>query len=411
MSTLTFIYIVLAISHYVIQLSLSLIYQYSFVKFKIRPSEKQSVLILIPGYKENSKSLIKTIESCKNSLLSSKFVDLQNSQIIYVEDDKPNANYKSVKDYFQKESSVNIQIISNGTNLGKREAQWAGYQAAEFIPDFVLTVDSDTFLRPSAVDHLICSFNSQEVGAVTGNITIVKKRNTLQHLISLRYFLAFNQERASQSIFGEVLCCSGPLTMYRGKLLDSLFERYINQTYQGKKCTFGDDRHLTNLVLQSGYKTKYDADAIAATSAPSNIKTYLKQQYRWSKSFFREALYSARHILFSKYKVGSKEGSVFFRLYSFWEILIGTLLPLLLLGNIVEMIVKTTIDPFTPVRYVAVIFLMAYLRAIYGMFTDNLNPKDWYFAYPLYAVINLFLLIPIRIKALFTLTHTEWGTR
>ncbi len=407
MSTISLIYIVLAISHYVIQLILSILYQYTLVKSKVIPNEKKSVLIIIPGYKEDYKSLIKTIESCKNAFLSSKFADLNKSQIIYIEDDAPNSNYQQVKEYFQESSPINIQITCNGKNLGKREAQWTGYQVAGFIPDYILTVDSDTFLRPSAIDHLLCSFNKEEVGAVTGNITIVKKRNTLQHLISLRYFLAFNQERASQSIFGEVLCCSGPLTMYRGYILDNLFERYISQEYAGKKCTFGDDRHLTNLVLESGYKTKYDAFAIASTGAPATIKTYLKQQYRWSKSFFREAFYSAKNILISR----SSQGRLFFRFYSFWEILIGTALPLLLLANIVEMMFKTVIDPFTPIRYVAVIFLIAYFRAVYGMLNDNLNPKDWYFAYPLYAVVNLFLLIPIRIKALFTLADTRWGTR
>ena len=41
------------------------------------------------------------------------------------------------------------------------------------------------------------------------------------------------------------MCCSGPFSAFRGELIRKLKDEYVDQSFLGEACTFGDDRHLT----------------------------------------------------------------------------------------------------------------------------------------------------------------------
>ena len=118
--------------------------------------------------------------------------------------------------------------------------------------------------------------------------------------------MAFNVERACQSYFGCVQCISGPLGMYRNALLQRFLEPWYHQTFLGSRCSFGDDRHLTNRVLSFGFKTKFTARSQCQTETPTRYLRWLNQQTRWSKSYFREWLYNAlwfhKHSLWMTYE-------------------------------------------------------------------------------------------------------------
>ena len=156
------------------------------------------------------------------------------------------------------------------------------------------------------------------MGAITGDVGVTNARkNLLTRLIGMRYWVAFNQERAAQSFFRSVLCCSGPLAGYRRSVLERVWDRYIVQSYRGVACTYGDDRHLTNLVLDAGFDTLFVPSAHAITYAPEGIRGYLRQQLRWNKSFYRELLWTLPFMLRrSPYVV--------------FDVLVQTMLPLLL---------------------------------------------------------------------------------
>ena len=66
---------------------------------------------------------------------------------------------------------------------------------------------------------------------------------------------------------------------------------WILQSFLGKETTFGDDRHLTNRILSLGHKTGYTHLAFCDSDTPAGYVRWVKQQTRWSKSFFREAFW------------------------------------------------------------------------------------------------------------------------
>jgi len=58
--------------------------------------------------------------------------------------------------------------------------------------------------------------------------------------------------------------------------------------------------------------------------------------------------------------------------------------------------------------YISVLIGVALVRGIYGF----MRTKDYnFFMFPLYAILHIFLLIPLRFYALLTLKNSGWGTR
>ncbi|KFO36527.1 Hyaluronan synthase 1 [Fukomys damarensis] len=172
---------------------------------------------------------------------------------------------------------------------------YTAFKALGDSVDYVQVCDSDTRLDPMALLELVRVLDEDpRVGAVGGDVRILNPLDSwVSFLSSLRYWVAFNVERACQSYFRCVSCISGPLGLYRNNLLQQFLEAWYNQKFLGTHCTFGDDRHLTNRMLSMGYATKYTSRSRCYSETPSSFLRWLSQQTRWSKSYFREWLYNA----------------------------------------------------------------------------------------------------------------------
>ncbi len=257
-------------------------------------SEKKldyKVGISVAVFNEELKDFEKMLKSCLNQ-------NHRNLHIYIVEDGSQNqSEIRKLSKKYQKEGHP---IFFHGfrKNKGKREAMHKSFLAMEKDEvDFVVTIDSDTVLEKSAIRILLSTITSNEkYGSVTGHVLSrnILTGNILQKMIGIRYLMAFNWERASQSNFGEVNCNSGPLTIYRMGLISHVKEKFVTQTFMSKRTTYGDDRHLTNRILALGYKTAYQPFAYAFTDTPSKYKVYMKQQLRWSKSYIRELMWQFR---------------------------------------------------------------------------------------------------------------------
>ncbi len=272
-----------------------------------------------------------------------------------------------------------------------------GFDAAD--GDYILGVDSDTIIwDTSAVRTLLGTFGTDErIGAVTGEVSVENNHhNLLTRLIGLRYWMAFNQERAPQSLFGVVSCCSGPFSMYKAEVIRRVEDDFVSQRFLGKPCTFGDDRHLTNLVLAAGYDVRYNSFAVADTFVPTTIKSYLKQQLRWSKSFYRELLWTSK-FMFRR------------NAYLSIDLLLQAVLPLMLMVTITATVVRLVDGDFEAgLRYALVVALIGLLRSAYGLYRTR-DKGFIYFA--AYGFFHVGLLIPVRLWAILTIRRTGWGTR
>lgn len=123
----------------------------------------------------------------------------------------------------------------------------------------VFTTDSDTLVKDDALDEMYTLLKSSpNIGGVTADVKIWNRADSfLARLCSVRYWFAFNIERACQSWWHCVSCLSGPMSLYRSSDLHAILGLWNLQTFRGKDTTFGDDRHLSNQILAQGLNTRY----------------------------------------------------------------------------------------------------------------------------------------------------------
>ncbi|XP_054855408.1 hyaluronan synthase 1-like [Eublepharis macularius] len=277
---------------------------------------------------------------------------------------------------------------------GKREVMYTAFKALGNSVDYVQVCDSDTKLEPVATVELVKVLESNErYGAVGGDVRILNLSDSyISFMSSLRYWMAFNIERACQSYFDCVSCISGPLGLYRNDLLQQFLESWYNQKFLGTHCTFGDDRHLTNRMLSIGYATKYTARSRCYSETPSLFLRWLAQQTRWTKSYFREWLYNAlwwhRHHLWMTYE------SVVSGIFPFF--VTATVLRLFYGGNLWDVL-----------WVLLCVQLVACVKALYACW---LRGNLVMIFMSLYAVLYMGGLLPAKYFAIATMNKSSWGT-
>lgn len=351
-----------------------------------------SVAVVIPTYNEEPADL----ERCVQSALSQHY-DAPLSVIVIDDGSKDKRGIEHIREKFS--ATPNLSIHEFEQNKGKRHAQKYAFDFFGDSVDIIVTIDSDTVLAQDSITHLVLLFADPKVGAVTGDVRAIRQ-NFLSTLIDARYWTAFNQERAAQSLFGTVLCCSGPLAAYRNSIIQNVKDAYVSQKFLGQCCTYGDDRHLTNLILEQGYTVHYERRAKAWTYVPQKLRPWLKQQARWNRSFYRELLWTLKRVILKrKYQ----------NIYMVYDLSMQSILPLLLLASLVFVCIKSvTESPLYLLGYLTILVSVALLRGGYAYLRTR---EKLFFLFPLYAFCHIFLLIPVRVYALCTLKTTKWGTR
>lgn len=351
-----------------------------------------SVAVVIPTYNEEPADL----ERCVQSALTQHY-EAPLSVIVIDDGSKDKRGIQHIREKFS--NAPNLTIHEFAQNKGKRHAQKYAFDFFGDSVDIIVTIDSDTVLAQDSITHLVLLFADPKVGAVTGDVRAIRQ-NFLSTLIDARYWTAFNQERAAQSLFGTVLCCSGPLAAYRNSIIQHVKEAYTSQKFLGGYCTYGDDRHLTNLVLEQGYTVHYERRAKAWTYVPQKLRPWLKQQARWNRSFYRELLWTLKRVILKrKYQ----------NIYMVYDLSMQSILPLLLLASLLFVCIKSvTESPLHLLGYLTILVSVALLRGGYAYLRTR---ERMFFLFPLYAFCHIFLLIPVRVYALCTLRTTKWGTR
>lgn len=294
-------------------------------------------------------------------------------------------------------------LLTAPTNRGKRQALAAGFRSMRDV-DIYLCVDSDVILDPDALRQGVRAFAGKDVVAVTGVALAANYRtNLLTRLIDLRYINAFLGERAAYSRLGSVLCVSGVLAFWSAPVIHQHLQEFLDQEFLGHRQTTGDDRHLTNLHQQHG-RVVLARTAIAETVVPERIGHYLRQQARWGRSFWRESLWAVQHL-------SPRQGA-------WWLSGIEMLATAGFTGGI---LVALVLDPLltgslSPGSYLAWVCIGAWARSVHA-FAVHRGRHSWvdaaigFAAAPLFGLLCLLVVMPVRVWSLLTLHHTTWGTR
>ncbi|KAH7048929.1 nucleotide-diphospho-sugar transferase [Linnemannia elongata] len=277
---------------------------------------------------------------------------------------------------------------------GKRSAMYTGFAVLlqQGIESVVVT-DSDTYLDPHVCRELAFALaESPIVGAATGDVRIYNTGTWVSFLSSLRYWFAFNLERGAQSYHSVVNCVSGPLGIYRMSIVSEVMDSWVRQSFLGVLCTYGDDRHLTNLVLREGFKVKFSHYAICYTDTPIRFIAWVTQQTRWSKSFFRE--------------IPIQLGCM--HLHSPWmtyALLYQLVYPMMMIYNLVNCIYFGTGSQIS--WWLVSIVFVGILKTAYAVRVTG--DKKFFFT-TIYGFLYMLGYVPAKIFAALTLYDNSWGT-
>jgi len=295
---------------------------------------------------------------------------------------------------------ISVYMISH---RGKRGAMFFGFQ--EIQKEFasrrddidVMVTDSDTVIDPFAPTHLQqCLRSHDKNGCVTGTLYIYNRQDgLLPKMIHPRYQYAFQVERASASYQGCMTCCSGPISMYRLSLLHEMtLHRFITQSYFKVRCEPGDDRHLTNLILAMGYYGRQTNLASAGTEAPSDLFRFLKQQLRWSRSYYRELYWQWKSLPYQSH---------YLSIIMVYELCFPLFVSIWMFYSIYD-------DPhlFTFIKNGSISLGILIIRTI----TLFLYTRQLCMFYNLiYFPVYLCLLLPTKLFAMITLLNNRWETQ
>ncbi|CAH1787550.1 unnamed protein product [Owenia fusiformis] len=260
--------------------------------------------------------------------------------------------------------------------------------------DYIMMTDSDTRLGPNSLAHMINLLESDNnIGAVTGNVDIFNaNKSPVSFLSAVRYWFAFNMERAAQSLFGVVSCVSGPLGLYRARDIKRILHDWYFQTFFCVRCTYGEDRHLTNRILSLGRTVKYTHLAKCTTESPTNLIRWIVQQTRWTKSFYRELGFS----LWWAFRMN---------FYLIWVLLYQGVYPFFVTATIVIVLFSSS-----PISVATLGVVMVSICALRALVATVISMKPRLLFYFMYSFLYILFLIPTKIIAVLLLWDTRWGT-
>nr|XP_022916186.1 uncharacterized protein LOC111426064 [Onthophagus taurus] len=154
---------------------------------------------------------------------------------------------------------------------------------------YILALDGDIDFQPKAVTLLVDLMKKDEsLGAACGRIHPIGN-GIMAWYQMFEYAIGHWLQKATEHVIGCVLCSPGCFTLFRGgALMDvSVMRKYATTSSEALhyvQFDQGEDRWLSTLLLQRGYRVEYSAASDAYTHCPEGFNEFFNQRRRWVPS-------------------------------------------------------------------------------------------------------------------------------
>jgi hyaluronan synthase len=351
------------------------------------------VTVIMPAYNEGA-----MVEKAIYAAAASDY-PADKLEIICIDDGSKDDTWTYI-DRAQRRYPQLIKAIRFPKNRGKKEALHTGFTRGR--GEYFVTIDSDSIIKPDTVRQVIAPMlQDLEVGAVAGNVKVFNRgRCLLARMLAVRFVLAFDFLRASQSMYGFVTCTPGALSAFRAAALKPILKEWRRQTFMGLPANIGEDRALTNLVLRQGYYTVYQRSALVHTVVPETYRGLVRMYLRWDRSNFRENWVQLKFI-FSKYRTKHW----WLPILDYFITQIEFPLTYLFMGML---ILSFFIYPIVMVKFFAGLGVMTLVWMYYYIHQE----RDLEFIYGIiYSYFAFFFLNWVQPWAFLTIRNDRWLTR
>jgi cellulose synthase/poly-beta-1,6-N-acetylglucosamine synthase-like glycosyltransferase len=280
---------------------------------------------------------------------------------------------------------------------GKRSA--LGYGMRLVDTELLILIDSDTVWLPGMYANIQMPFVDPVVGAVSTrqNVYLPKTslwRRVADWIIDLRYY----DYAPAMGKFGGVICASGRTSAYRWDVVKNRIEDLEHEIFFGRECVAGDDGRLTWLVLSQGFRVAHQDSARALSMFPDSFRTFCKQRVRWSRNSYRCYITAIRNGWIFKTPIIS-------------QITVMQILLTPVTSTIALVYVFLSLRSDKPLVALAISFGWLFVgRGIRGISHLWRRPEDIVIL-PVVTFAVMFVALPIKTYALFTMNKQGWLTR
>lgn len=350
-----------------------------------------SLTVIIPAYNEGP-MVRKSIDSVARA-----FYPQGRLEIFVVDDGSTDDTWFHIQSAARDYPYI-VTPLKFSTNRGKRAALEAGFRRAR--GEIVVTIDSDSVIRRDTLLAMAGPFRDPKVGAVAGKVVAYnRKQGIIPRMLHVRYVLSFDFLRAVQSSYGTVYCCPGALAGYRRSIVCEVLDQWVGQTFLGRQCTYGEDRALTNYILDRGYNTVYQRSAVVRTIVPWTYRKLCKMYLRWDRSYIREEIRLTRIIW--KRPPWALAMALLDKFVTNLRYPIGYV-------SLCLLAILSFHDSMTIVRFLFAMGMMSFLNMFYYL----LRERSWDFLYGIfYSYFSFFTLLWIFPYAAVTVRSRSWMTR
>nr|WP_255294919.1 glycosyltransferase family 2 protein [Bacillus sp. AFS041924] len=174
----------------------------------------------------------------------------------------------------KEELNSNITLIHE-SKPGKFHALNKGLKYVKTT--YVITLDADTLIHPSAVRYLVARMISSpsDVSAVAGSMLVRNSRETFWTRIQeWDYLLGIASIKRLQGLYQGTLVAQGAFSLYKTDCVKEV---------NGWPDAIGEDIVLTWRLLQNHWKVYFEPLAVAFTDAPTSLGHFAKQRSRWAR--------------------------------------------------------------------------------------------------------------------------------
>ena len=306
------------------------------------------VSLLIPAF--NEESMIR--RKIENSLL----LDYPRSkmEIVVASDGSTDDTNRMISAYSRKE----IRIILYKKRRGKSEV--INRTVPKLIGDIVIFSDASAMLESSAIKNIVKDFGDPDVGCVSGKYVLVSGDESNRGNGEGMYFKYETNIKSKESEYNSILGAHGSLYGIRKKLFRPL-----------EKGTINDDYIIPMQIVDQGFRSVYENNAIAKETARTTIEGEMKRRIRINTGNIQQ-LFLLRHLL------NPLKGKIAFQFIS--HKLFRILSPLLIFA----MLISSVISEGVFYRAVFVMQLSFYGLGILNYFLEKHNIKIKILSIPFY---------------------------
>ncbi|MCL2172875.1 MAG: glycosyltransferase family 2 protein [Candidatus Bathyarchaeota archaeon] len=357
--------------------------------------ERPFVYVIVSAFNE-AKMIGKTIDA----ILHSDYP--QDKLQLIVADDGSTDDTCAVIKAKNVEYGDRFKVHYNVKNMGKRYTVATVVKLFCTVKDAVLVlVDSDACVAVDAVRMIVQPFVDSDVYSVCGNAVVSNSDKFVTKFQRCWYAGAFRVRKASESLIGMVMCCSGVFSAYRLDKVLLVLDDWVNETFFGKPVVAGDDSRLTNLAsLKLGGKSVFQEFAYVYAVVPNTFGRFVRQQMRWGRNSLRRFVFAASFFWRRSWAQ---------KLVFYCTMFVTLVSPFAVVGSLVVLVLRGSF------MGVVVCFACLWLFSVLYAMTDKLLVS--YFSWEEFLFRCWFFVVMVMISFVYLYAYltpwkgTVWGTR